>query len=141
MNLGRRKVLAGIAAGAAIAAVPLVNNGLTSFFNRTLRAHFGDDVTEIAGIDAFVSDYAATVARDDFMKRSTAQVYFAMRGDRIQKIGIAQELENRFLQTILTRSNIIAIRQKKANEFEYTDADPWELACGSYLTDAADLMG
>jgi hypothetical protein len=67
-----------------------------------------------------------------------AEAYFAWRGDLVHRIGAADDLEQRFLHTILTRSNIVALRQGRDAPFQYTETDPWQPACGLYLSAFAD---
>lgn len=134
----RRRLLLGSGALIATAAVPVTFGGTESFLRRVLCDHFGEDVLEIDGIGEFVREYAELAGRNDWKKRMAAEIYFAWRGDLVNKIGPAIELEERFLGTILTRSNIIAVRQGRASEFDYTDADPWTPGCGLYLSAAAD---
>lgn len=131
--LTRRRFLLGTGAVAAAAAVPVALGGTEGFLRRVLGDHFGPDVLEVEGIGDFVREYAALTGQGDWKKRMAAEVYFAWRGDRVKKIGQARALEERFLRTILTRSNIIAIRQGRTEAFEYTDADPWAPGCGLYL--------
>ncbi|MEL7453613.1 MAG: hypothetical protein AAGJ50_09620 [Pseudomonadota bacterium] len=123
---------------AAAATIPVALGGTESFLNRVLSDHFGADVLQVDRIGDFVQDYASLAGRNDWKKRMAAEIYFAWRGDRVKKIGPAIELEERFLRTILTRSNIIAVRQGRAEVFEYTDADPWAPGCGLYLGAMAD---
>ncbi|MEL6678702.1 MAG: hypothetical protein AAFQ51_08350 [Pseudomonadota bacterium] len=130
----RRALLLGTGAVAALAALPIALGGTTSFLRRVLSDHFGSDVLDIDGIDDFVSEYAALAGADSAAKKLGAEVYFAWRGDMVHKIGAAQALEHRFLQTILTRSNIIAMRQGTSSQFEFTSVDPWEPTCGLYLS-------
>ncbi len=134
MRMTRRGFLLGLGALTGAAAVPVALGGTESFLRRTLASHFGDDVLDIEGIGDFVRDYAANAGQGDWTKRMAAELYFAWRGDLVKKIGPAQALEQRFLQTILVRSNIIAMRQGHTTDFEYTDTDPWEPACGLYLS-------
>ena len=136
----RRRFLLGTSALAAAATVPVALGGTESFLNRVLGDHFGPDVLEIDGLGEFVCEYAGQTGKGAWKKRWAAEVYFAWRGDWVKKIGPAVELEERFLRTILTRSNIIAIRQGWAEVFEYTDADPWVPGCGPYLSAAADTV-
>ena len=136
--LTRRRLLLGAGAVAAAAAVPVALGGTESFLRRVLGNHFGDDALEIDGIGEFVQEYAELTGQGDWKKRMVAEVYFAWRGDRVKKIGPAVALEERFLQTILTRSNIIAVRQGRAESFEYTDANPWAPGCGLYLSAMAE---
>lgn len=138
--LTRRRFLLGSGAVVAAATVPVALGGTESFLNRVLDDHFGADVLEVDGIGDFVRDYAALTGKGDWKKRMAAEVYFAWRGDRVKKIGPAVELEERFLRTILTRSNIIAVRQGRSSEFEYADADPWTPGCGLYLTASLDTV-
>jgi len=140
MKLKRRTVLLASIAVAGVALVPFVKGGVQGFLARVLRTHFGSDVTEIDGVDSFVAEYASYVGRDNQTKRLGAGVYFAFRGEKIKKLGMSQDLEERFLRTILTNSNIIAIRQGRAKEFEFSGANPWEPVCGLYLSAAADEM-
>ncbi|MEL7182070.1 MAG: hypothetical protein AAGK57_00340 [Pseudomonadota bacterium] len=137
----RRTLLLGGTALLAAAAVPLVNTGISGFLSRVLRDHFGDDIFEVAGIEDFVAEYASLVSQEDWVKRTGAQVYFGLRGDQVKQLGLAKGLENRFLQTILTRSNIIAIRQGRETQFDYSDPDPWAAVCGGYLTAATETIG
>lgn len=134
----RRTVLSGGAAVAALATVPIALGGTESFLRRILADHFGPDVLEIEGISDFVSDYAERAGADSIVKHMGAEVYFAWRGDLAYKIAPAQELEKLFLQTILTRSNIIALRQGRDEPFSYTEVDPWQPTCGLYLSALAD---
>ena len=134
MRITRRMLLLGTGALAGASAVPVALGGTERFLNRALCDHFGTDVLDIEGIGEFVSEYAALAGRDDWKKRLAAELYFAWRGDLVFKIGQAWDLEERFLATILTRSNIIAIRQGRAETFEFSDADPWNPVCGLYLS-------
>ena len=134
----RRSMLMGGAALAGLAAAPVAFGGLRSFLRRVLASHFGADVLEIDGIDDFVHDYAAQAGTGNRARRMGAEVYFAWRGDLIRKIEPARDLEAQLLQTILTRSNIIALRQGKDESFQYIDVDPWEPTCGLYLSAFAD---
>jgi|GEM_PF-6433020 len=134
MRITRRGILLGMGAVVGIAAVPVALGGTESFLRRTLADHFGDDVLQIEGIDDFVRDYAANAGQGDWKKRLAAELYFAWRGDLAHKIGPAKALEAKFLQTILVRSNIIAMRQGRASVFDYTETNPWEPTCGLYLS-------
>lgn len=134
----RRWFLAGGAALVGLAATPIALGGTVSFLRRTLSDHFGPDVLAIDGIDDFIADYAALAGQGSTIKKIGAEVYFAWRGDRIHKIGQAEELQNRFLGTILTRSNIIAIQQGRETAFDYGDPDPWSPVCGIYLSALAE---
>ena len=138
MTPTRRNVLLGGAAVAALATVPVALGGTESFLWRVLADHFGPDVLGIEGIDDFVTDYAAQAGSGSLVKRMGAEVYFAWRGDLAHKITPAEELEKLFLQTILTRSNIIALHQGRAEPFSYVDVDPWQPTCGLYLSALAD---
>ncbi|UWQ21572.1 hypothetical protein [Jannaschia sp. W003] len=142
MRPSRRTVLlGGTAAVAAAAAVPVAMGGLDAFLRRVLARHFGPEVLGIDGIGDFVADYAALAGRGSALKRAGAEAYFAWQGDRVHMIGAAEELEARFLQTILTRSNIIAIHGGAEAPFDYVDPDPWEPACGLYLSALAEETG
>jgi hypothetical protein len=138
MTPTRRNVLLGGAALAALAAVPVALGGTESFLRRVLADHFGPDVLEIEGIDDFIRDYAAQAGAGSFAKRIGAEVYFAWRGDLAHMITPAQELEKLFLQTILTRSNIVALHQGRDELFSYINVDPWEPTCGLYLSALAE---
>ena len=139
MRMRRRDFLFGGGAIVALAAAtPVALGGMTSFLRRTLSDHFGPDVLALEGIDDFVSEFAALSGGDDPVKRVVAEVYFAWRGDRVHMIGPATALRDRFLRTILTRSNIIAIQQARETEFEFGSVDPWIPDCGYYLSVAAD---
>lgn len=134
----RRIFLGGTAAIVALAATPIALGGTVSFLRRTLSDHFGPDVLDIDGIDDFVRDYAELAGQGSMLKKMGAEVYFAWRGDRVHMIGQAKELQDRFLNTILTRSNIIAIRQARETDFDYGDPDPWSSTCGIYLSALAE---
>jgi hypothetical protein len=134
----RRVVLLGGTATVAALAAPIAMGGLESFLRRVLTDHFGEDVLAIDGIDDFVADYAAQAGTGSLPKRLGAEAYFAWRGDLVHRIGPAEELEDRFLNTVLTRSNIIALRQGRDEPFQYTETDPWEPVCGLYLSAFAD---
>ena len=121
-------------ATATVAALPIAMGGVESFLRRVVKEHFGPDMIEVAGVDEFIRDYAGHAGSGSIAKRLGAEVYFAWRGDLVRKIGAAQELEERFLQTILTRSNVIAVFQGAAQEFQYTDNNPWEPTCGLYIS-------
>lgn len=136
--LTRRRFLLGTGTLVGAAAVPVAFGGTEGFLRRVLGDHFGSDVLEIDGIEDFVRDYADLAGQGDWTKRMAAEVYFAWRGDRVKKIGPARALEERFLRTLMVRSNIIAIRQGRATSFEYTDADPWAPSCGLYLSAMAE---
>lgn len=138
MPTRRTVLLGGAAVAAAVAAVPIALGGMESFLRRVLADHFGPDVLGIEGVGDFVRDYAAQAGSGSVFKRLGAEVYFAWRGDLAHKIAPAWELEALFLQTILTRSNIIALRQGRDELFSYTDVNPWEPTCGLYLSALAD---
>lgn len=134
----RALLLGGTAAVAALAAAPIALGGIESFLRRVVAGHFGADALDIDGIDDFIAAYAAHSGAGSVVKRSGAEVYFAWRGDLIHKIGPAEDLEKHFLQTILTRSNIIAIRQGRAESFDFLDGNPWDPVCGLYLSALAE---
>ena len=134
----RRSVLLGGASLVALAAIPIAAGGLPSFLRRVLADHFGPDVLEIEGIEDFVTAFAESSGEPLSAKRIAAEVYFAWRGDKVKMIGQAEALEARFLQTILTRSNIIAIRQGSDAPFEFVSADPWDVTCSLYLSAFAE---
>lgn len=134
----RRAVLLAGTAMAGLAIVPIARGGIESFLRRVLADHFGEDVLEIEGIGDFIRAYAANAGNEGFTKRAAAEVYFAWRGDLVREIGQAAEMRNRFLQTILTRSNIIAIYQGAEGSLDFADADPWNPTCGLYLSAFAD---
>ena len=138
MRMTRRGFLLGLGALTGAAAVPVALGGTESFLRRTLASHFGDDVLDIEGIGDFVSDYAANAGQGDWTKRMAAELYFAWRGDLVKKVGPAKALEDKFLETVLIRSNIIAMRQRRATEFEYSETDPWQPACSLYLSSLAE---
>lgn len=138
MWITRRGVLLGLGAAAGVAAVPVALGGTESFLRRVLSDHFGSDVLDIDGIEDFIHDYSANAGQGDWKKRMAAEVYFAWRGDLIHKIGPAKALEEKFLQTILVRSNIVAVRQGHADAFDFTETDPWQPACGLYLSAFAE---
>lgn len=134
----RRTLLLGAGVAAIAAAVPLSIFGVPSFLRRVLSDHFGSDVLEIEGIDDFVSEYASLLGNENIAKRLAADAYFGLRIDKVKKIGLAKALEERFLVTVLLRSNIIAIRQGRSEEFEFVSANPWQPVCGTYLSAFAE---
>ncbi|MBO9398614.1 MULTISPECIES: hypothetical protein [unclassified Shimia] len=138
MSLRRRAFLVGAAGLAGAVLVPLTLGGTTSFLRRTLKDHFGPEVLELAGIDDFVDEFAALAGEDDPAKKIAAEMYFGWHGDRVKMIGPAKAMQERFLFTILHRSNIIAVQQGRATEFEYGSVDPWSPVCGLYLSAFAD---
>jgi len=138
MNMRRRMFLFGGGAAAVLVALPLSLGGMTQFLRRTLRDHFGSEVLELDGIDDFVAEFASLAGEGSRSKRLAAELYFAWHGDRVRMIGPAVALQDRFLNTILTRSNIIAIQQQRATRFDYGLVDPWSPVCSHYLSAAAD---
>ncbi|WP_027256123.1 hypothetical protein [Leisingera aquimarina] len=137
MKMRRRMFLMG-AAATALVAVPVSLGGTVGFLKRTLRDHFGPDVLNLDGVADFVTEFASYSAQGSPAKKLAAEVYFAWHGDQMKMIGPAAALRDRFLYTILTRSNIIAVQQQRAAQFDYGLADPWLPACGQYLSAAAD---
>ncbi len=138
MTMRRRMFLIGGGAATALVALPLSLGGTTQFLRRTLRDHFGPEVLKLDGIDDFVTEFASLAGEGSPAKRLAAEMYFAWHGDRVRMISPATALQDRFLYTILTRSNIIAIQQNRATEFDYGFVDPWIPVCGQYLSAAAD---
>lgn len=139
MSIKRRSVLIGAGAFAAVASVPVFSDGIKGHLARLVQDHFGEDLLKtIPGVDTFVQEFAAGLASDNTKKRLAAQVYFGFYGDKIAPTGFSNDLDERFLRTLLTRSNIIAIRTGRATEFDYGDPNAWETICGNYLSaDAA----
>lgn len=133
-------VLLGGSAGAAALALPWTFDGVEAFLRRTMANHFGADALDIEGVGDFIHAYAAASGDEESgrVKRIAAKYYFAMRGDRIFPIGAAKAFEERFLNAVLIRSNIIAIRQGRADAFDYADPDPWAPVCGLYLSALAE---
>lgn len=138
MNMRRRMFLLGGGAAATLVVLPLSLGGTTQFLKRTLRNHFGPDVLKLDGMDEFVTEFASLSGKDSPAKRLAAEMYFAWHGDKVRMIGPAVALQERFLYTLLTRSNIIAIQQKRETKFDYGLVDPWWPVCGQYLSAAAD---
>ena len=138
MTMRRRMFLIGGGAAAALVAVPLSLGGTTAFLRRTLRDHFGPEVLQLDGIDDFVTEFASLAGEGSPAKRLAAEMYFAWHGDRLRMIGPAAALKDRFLYTILTRSNIIAIQQQRETQFDYGSVDPWLPECDPYLSAVAD---
>jgi hypothetical protein len=137
--VSRRRFLLGsvaavTAASAGVVAVPFVSGGVAGFLRRALEAHFGPDLAAAEGVDAFVREYADHAGAGDIAKRLSADLYFGWQLDEVHKIGAADALEKKFLETILVRSNIIALAQGGASAFEYTSADPWTPTCNLYLS-------
>ncbi|MFQ6550862.1 hypothetical protein AAD018_000785 [Aestuariibius insulae] len=137
-KLTRRTLLAGGGAITALAALGIAGGGTTGFLRRVTAEHFGKDALKIDGIDAFIDDYTAVISDSQSLKKRAAEVYFSWRGDRIYLIPDASNLKERFLQTILTRSNIIAMRQGRSDRFDYSNPAPWEPDCGLYLSAFAE---
>ncbi|MCR9089518.1 MAG: hypothetical protein NXH97_22600 [Rhodobacteraceae bacterium] len=139
-RLTRRTILFGSAAGVAAMSVTAIvlAPGMTGFLRRVVAQHFGPETVKIDGVEDFITDYAEQAGSGDWKKQVASRLYFSLHGDEIYRISAADELENRFLNTFLTRSNIIAIYQETATEFEYTDVDPWEPSCGLYLSSLAE---
>lgn len=138
-RLTRRALLAGAGTTAAgLAAVPFVFKGIPRFLRQAVANHFGEETLALEGMDDFIADFAASASDGDALKRFAADAYFAFHGDRFHKISAAKEFENRFLYTLLTRSNIIAIQQGRSVEFDYLNPDPWDPQCGIYLSSAAE---
>ncbi|WP_226626459.1 hypothetical protein [Alloyangia pacifica] len=138
MRQTRRAMLLGGAALVSVAAVPVAMGGLEAFLRRVLAGHFGPQILEVAGVDDFVAEYAAQTGTGSFLKKAGAELYFAWHGDAVKMIPQAEALEQLFLQTILVRSNIIALYQGRSEDFEYTELDPWQPTCGLYLSALAD---
>ncbi len=138
MSMRRRMFLIGSGAVTALVVLPLTLGGTTQFLRRTLRDHFGPKVLKLDGINDFVTEFAALAGEGSPAKKLAAEMYFAWHGDRVRMIGPAAALQDRFLYTILTRSNIIAIQQKQETEFHYGFVDPWAPVCDQYLSAAAD---
>lgn len=138
MSLKRRGFLIGVAGIAGALLVPLTLGGTTAFLRRTLEDHFGPEVLDLEGIDDFVEEFAALAGEDDPAKKIAAEMYFGWHGDRVKLIGPAKAMQERFLFTILHRSNIIAVQQNRETEFEYGSVDPWSPICGLYLSAFAD---
>jgi hypothetical protein len=138
IRLSRRGFFIGLAAAACAVAAPATVGGTASFLRRVLHDHFGAEVAAHDGVDDFVRAYVDSLAQDDMAKRAMAGLYFAWHGDRVHKIGAAAALEQRFLSTILVRSNIIALWHGNASAFEFTEADPWVPTCGLYLSALAE---
>ncbi|MBM7069097.1 hypothetical protein [Actibacterium sp. 188UL27-1] len=134
----RRWFIGGGAALVGLAITPIALGGTVSFLRRTLSDHFGPNILNIDGIDGFVKDYATLAGQGSTVKKLGAEVYFAWRGDKVHMIGQAEDLQERFLNTILTRSNIIAIQQGRETAFDYGDPDPWSPICGIYLSALAE---
>lgn len=140
IKLSRRGFIIGLAAAIGAAAAPAVMGGTAAFLRRVLHDHFGPRVAATDGVDGFVRAYVDSLAQDDMAKRAMAELYFAWHGDRVRKIAAATALEERFLNTILVRSNIIALWHGTASEFEFTVADPWTPTCGLYLSALAETV-
>lgn len=137
--LTRRAIIfGGTCAVTLSAAAVAVAPGLPGFLRRVVVQQFGADMLDIDGIDDFIADYAAQAGAGDWKKQIASRLYFSLHGDEIYRLAAVDELENRFLNTILTRSNIVAVYQKSAAAFEYTDANPWEPTCGLYLSSLAE---
>lgn len=138
-RLTRRGLIAGGAVAlAGLAAAPFALRGVEGFLRRVVADHFGEDALAIEGIDEFIAEFAATAGKGDALKRIAAKTYFAARGDRIVKLSRAQAFEEQFLRTILKRSNIIALRQGQAEDFDWQNPDPWDPQCGLYLSSLAE---
>lgn len=138
-KLTRRILLGGAAAGAAVVAVPVAFGGTESFLRRVLADHFGPAILDTPGIDDFVAEYAAGLGGDDGLIKSLgAELYFGWRGDLVKEIGPARVLAERFLHTILARSNIIHVDRGVTDAFNYTAADPWEPQCNLFLSALAE---
>ncbi len=137
-KLTRRTLLASGGALVALAGLGLAGGGTSGFLRRVVADHFGRDALEIDGLDAFIDDYTAIISENPSLKKRAAELYFSWRGDRIHLIPDASNLRERFLQTILTRSNIIAMRQGRAERFDYSNPAPWEPDCGLYLSAFAE---
>ena len=131
-------VLAGGAAAGVVAVAPLTFSGLEGFLRRTVADHFGKDLLTVEGIDDFVRDFVETVGDENFIKRLASDYYFGISGDRIHKTGAVRAFEERFLRSLLSRSNVIAIYQGASTEFEYQNPDPWAPQCGLYLSSFAE---
>lgn len=129
----RAVLLGGGAAVAGLAAAPFVLSGMEGFLRRAIAAQFGEKMLKVEGIDDFIADFMATAGEDDALKRLAADAYFVFRGDRIHRIGAANAFEERFLHSILTRSNVVALFQGQAETFDWQDPNPWEPQCGLYL--------
>ncbi|ETX12739.1 hypothetical protein OCH239_17375 [Roseivivax halodurans JCM 10272] len=121
------------------AAVPVAMGGMRSFLERITVAQFGAEILSIDGVHAFLDAFAAQAGDDSLAKRLGAEAYFAWRGDLIHEIAPARDLETRFLQTILTRSNIIKVWRGESQRLEFTEIDPWQPTCGLYLSALADM--
>lgn len=127
-----------LASLAALGAAPAVFGGTERFLRRAFADHFGEDALAIDGIDDFISDYAATIGEEDQAKRLAAEYYFTFRADLFHKPGSVVAFEERFLRSVLSRSNIIAIAQGRAEAFDYQNPDPWSPECGLYLSALAE---
>lgn len=138
MRVLRRTLLLGGGALAAAATFPIVLGGMESFLRRVVAGHFGPEFLDDEGIGEFIAEYAAQAGRGSFVKRAGAEAYFAWRGDLVHMIGPAKELQSMFLNTLLTRSNIIALYNGAESGFSYSSVDPWEPTCGLYLSSLAD---
>jgi hypothetical protein len=136
MKMRRRMFLIG--GGAALVALPLSLGGTTAFLRRMLRDQFGPDVLQLDGIDDFITEFASLSGEGSPAKRLAAEMYFAWHVDRVKMIGPAEALRQRFLYTILTRSNIIAIQQQRETRFDYGSVDPWVPECNVYISAFAD---
>lgn len=129
----RAVLLGGASAAVGLAAAPFVLPGMEGFLRRVIAAHFGEEMLKVEGIDGFIAGFIASAGENDAMKRLAAEAYFIFRGDRIHRIGAATAFEERFLRSILTRSNIVALYQGRAGTFDWLDPNPWEPQCGLYL--------
>ncbi len=117
---------------------PLALDGLENFLRRVVADHFGDEILVLDGIDDFIRDFAATVGDENLIKRLASDYYFGVSGDRIHKTGTIRAFEERFLRSMLSRSNVIGIHQGVSTEFEYQNPDPWAPQCGLYLSSLAE---
>lgn len=132
----RAFLLGGLAA--AVVVGPFAANGLEGFLRRSVARHFGEPIAGAAGVRGFVAAYAARYAERLETRSLGAQVnvrlYVAVRADGLYRSRRAERFERRFLQMLLTRTNVIAYARGAAPAFEWGGVDPWAPGCPNYLS-------
>lgn len=135
--ISRRSFILGLLA-TGLAVPPILSGGMAGHLKRTLAGHFGDTVLEVEGITSFINEYVATAGKQNVLKKAAAQLYFSFYGPVIAPYSGLKDFEETFLQTILIRSNIIAVVRGQKTTFEYHNVDPYDPECGSFLSASAE---